>query len=296
MKKKIIFRGVSTALITPFKRGKIDYESLGKIIDGQISAGINALTVGGTTGEASTLSDSERYELYRFAREKTLGKIPLILGTGSNDTKKAIQYTKLAEELSADGALIVTPYYNKGTEEGVFRHFAKIAEECSIRQILYNVPSRTGVNISIKNLTRLGTYENIVGIKEASGNLTRLQAISELEEVLPLYSGNDSEAYITMALGGAGVISVVSNLYPQGMLRITDSFLSTDFAGSLKAQRDILRLADALFLETNPAPIKYAMKLRGLCTEQLRLPLFPPSTDTKRAIRKVMEQIPDLTN
>ena len=292
MKKKIVFSGVSTALITPFKKGKIDYESLEKIIERQISSGINSLTVAGTTGEASTLSGKERIELYRFAREKTLGKVPLILGTGSNCTERAIHYTKIAEELGADAALIVTPYYNKGTEEGIFRHFAIVAEKCEIPQILYNVPSRTGVNISMKNLTRLAAYSNVVGIKEASGNLTRLTAISEMGEELPLYSGNDGEAYLTMALGGYGVISVVANILPDKMLRITNRYIRGDVSGSLKAQRDISKITEALFLETNPAPIKYAMKLCGLCSGELRLPLSPPSAATKRQIRAAIENTP----
>lgn len=295
MKKKLIFKGVGTALVTPFKNGKIDYASLEQIIDRQISVGINALIVGGTTGEASTLSDEERSKLYRFSKEATDGRIPLILGTGSNCTEKAIEYTKEAERLDADGALIVTPYYNKGTEEGLFKHYASIAQSCSIPIILYNVPGRTGVNISLNNLTRLAAYENIVAIKEASGSYDRLMRIAALNEELTLYSGNDSEAYITLALGGAGVISVVSNPFPRAMLEVTNSYLLGKIEKSYQWQKTILPFTDALFKETNPAPVKYAMALSGLCSGELRLPMAEVSDSTKALIEKEYYRIYELS-
>ena len=295
MKKKA-FYGTSTALITPFRDGKIDYAALEKIIEAQLSGGIKSLVVGGTTAEAATLGGEERRELYEFARAKTRGRAALILGTGTNDTAEAVRRTKEAAEIGCDAALVVTPYYNKGTVVGVTEHYQRIANCSDLPIIVYNVPGRTGVNLTFSQLEQFSKSDKIIGIKEATDSIDRFVKIAALGEDLPLYSGNDSEAYITMALGGFGIISVVSNLYPQGMLRITDSFLAGDFAASLKAQRDIAKLADALFLETNPAPIKYAMKLRGLCTEQLRLPLSPPSAHTKRVIKKVMEQIPDFTN
>ena len=286
MKKNMIFSGVSTALITPFKEGRIDFEGLEKIIDAQINAGIKSLTVAGTTGESSTLSDEERFSLYRFAKEKTRGKIALILGTGTNDTERTLFYTEEAERIGAEGALIVTPYYNKGTEEGIFRHYERIATSCRIPQIIYNVPSRTGVSISIENLTRLKGFDSIAGIKEASGNLTRLMAISDFGDELPLYSGNDTDTYVTLSLGGAGVISVASNVCPEEMLSITESFSRGDITSSLAAQRRLMPLINALFLETNPAPVKYAMQLLGYCNAETRLPLTEPSEETKKKINK----------
>ena len=284
MRKKLIFKGVGTAVITPFLNGEIDFGALGRIIERQISAGINALIIGGTTGEASTLSDRERSRLYSYAKEVTEGKIPLILGTGSNSTAKAVEYTKEAKRLGADGALVVTPYYNKGTEEGIFKHYAKIAEEGDLPIILYNVPGRTGVNLSLNNLTRLAAYDNIVAIKEASGSYDRLIRIAGLSEELALYSGNDSEAYITLALGGAGVISVASNPLPRAMLKITNSFFSGELDKSYGFQKALLPFIEVLFKETNPAPVKYAMSLCGLCSGELRLPMAEISDATKAEV------------
>ena len=224
--KKILFSGCATALITPFKNEKIDYQSLEALIEAQIEAGIGALVIGGTTGEAATLSDRERYTLFEFAAERVRKRVPLIFGTGTNDTRVAIAHTRAAERIGCDGALVVTPYYNKGTEEGVYRHYMKIAEASELPIILYNVPSRTGINLGIGLLRRLSESEKIVGIKEASDSADRLAALSELGDKLPLYAGNDSQLYTTLALGGKGVISVVSNLYPEKMTAIFKAFVS----------------------------------------------------------------------
>lgn len=291
MKKKLIFKGVGTALITPFKNGKLDTDAVESLIEEQIEAGVGAVIVGGTTGEASTLTEGERQELYTLARNITRGRIPLVLGTGANDTATALRYTRLAQELRADGALIVTPYYNRGTEEGIFLHYKTIAESCSIPIILYNVPSRTGVNISIENLTRLATYENIVGIKEASGSLARLMEISALGDKLPLYAGNDSELYSVLSLGGVGGISVVSNPLPRLTAELYRSYSRGDRERSLSIQRAMLPFISALFAETNPSPVKYVMGLRGRCTGEIRLPLTPPTEELSSRLRTEYEKI-----
>jgi 4-hydroxy-tetrahydrodipicolinate synthase len=210
--KKLIFEGVGTALITPFSGGDIDYTALGRLIDFQIEAGISALIIGGTTGEAATLSDGERYDLYRFAKERVGGRCALVFGTGTNDTRVAIRHTKFAEELGCDGALLVTPYYNKGTERGVLCHYRKIAESTTLPLMLYNVPSRTGVNMSMHTLESLSEVENIVAIKEASDSADRLTEIGAMGEKLRLYAGNDSQLFTVLSLGGGGVVSYCQTL------------------------------------------------------------------------------------
>ena len=287
MRKRIIFSGVATALITPFRNGEIDFAALADIIDSQIDAGINALVVAGTTGEASTLTDDERYALYEFSAERCRGKIPLILGTGTIDTKTAIRHTRRAAELGADAALVVTPYYNKGTAEGIISHYKSIANCSDLPIILYNVPSRTGVNLTTDAVRELAEHSNIVGIKEACDSADRLVELASLTDKIALFSGNDTQIYVTMALGGAGVISVASNAAPKAVLKITQSFTRGDTYASLAAQLELLPLCRALFLETNPAPIKYAMSRLGLCSPEIRLPLSPPSEDTRRILDRI---------
>ena len=289
MKKAEIFRGVGTALITPFKDEKIDYPTLEELIERQIDAGIDALVIGGTTAEAATLSDVERYELFRRTKAMAAGRCKLIFGTGTNDTRVAVRHTRFASELGCDGVLVVTPYYNRGTQEGVIRHYEAIAEASDVPVILYNVPSRTGVNLSLETLERLGECERIVGIKEASDSLDRLVAISGIK-TLSLYSGNDSQIYPVLSLGGLGVISVVSNLYPRETLDICKHYFANNRDNSIKAQRALLPVINALFLETNPAPIKYAMYKRGLCAPDMRLPMWLPTKVTRDKIDRVIEE------
>ena len=289
MKKTEIFRGVGTALITPFRDEKIDYKALEILINRQIDAGADALVIGGTTAEAATLSDSERYELFREARAMIAGRCKLIYGTGTNDTRVAIKHTEYASVLGCDGVLVVTPYYNRGTADGVVRHYEKIAEASGVPVLLYNVPSRTGVNLSLDTLKRLSESENIVGIKEASDSLDRLVAISGIDG-LALYSGNDSQIYPVLSLGGLGVISVVSNIYPVETLDICKLYFANDRYKSLKAQQELLPVINALFLETNPAPLKYALARRGLCLADMRLPMWQPSTDTRAKIDKATDE------
>lgn len=282
--KKHIFEGVGTALITPFSGGDIDYTALGRLIDFQIEAGISALIIGGTTGEAATLSDGERYELYRFAKERVGGRCALVFGTGTNDTRVAIRHTEFAEKLGCDGALLVTPYYNKGTERGVLCHYRKIAESTSLPLMLYNVPSRTGVNMSMHTLESLSEVENIVAIKEASDSADRLVEIGAMGEKLRLFAGNDSQLFTVLSLGGGGVVSVLSNLAPREMMEIYQRFKAGDIQGARERQMRLLPLIRAMFIETNPAPIKHAMASLGLCSPELRLPLFEISSDHKRLV------------
>lgn len=288
MKKAEIFRGVATALITPFRDGEIDYPTLEKLIERQIDAGIDALVIGGTTAEAATLSDEERYELFRRSREYIDGRCKLILGTGTNDTRIAVKHTEYASNLGCDGVLVVTPYYNRGTKDGVVKHYETIAKASGVPVLLYNVPSRTGVNLSIETLEELSENERIVGIKEASDSLDRLLAISSIKG-LSLYSGNDSQIYPTLSLGGLGVISVVSNLYPRETADICKYFFANNRNKSLETQRRLLPVINALFLETNPAPVKYAMSQKGLCLADMRLPMWLPTKLTRDKIDRAIK-------
>lgn len=286
--KKRIFGGVGTALVTPFAGGKIDYPALSELIEAQIAAGVDAIIIGGTTGEAATLDDSERYELFRASYELVGGRCRLIFGTGTNDTRVAIRHTIWAEKIGCDGVLLVTPYYNKGTEDGLYKHYEAILKSTGLPAILYNVPSRTGVNLPIDIVGRLSEEENVVGIKEASGSLDRLIRLSGLS--IPLYAGNDSEFYTVLSLGGAGVISVVSNLYPKDMVALARAYERGRYADALAIERRLLPIIDAMFIETNPAPIKYALWRKGLCLPDMRLPLTLPSAKARDAIDEAMRK------
>ena len=286
--KKIIFKGCATALVTPLSGGKIDYSALERLIDVQIKAGVGALVIGGTTGEAATLSDRERYTLFEFSAERVNKKVPLIFGTGTNDTRVAIEHTKAAARIGCDGALVVTPYYNKGTEEGIYSHYMKLANATELPIIVYNVPSRTGVNLGLGLLSRLAECERIAGIKEASDSAERLVNLAAFGDALPLYAGNDSAAYTVLALGGKGVISVASNLYPEKLSQLCQSFFAGEYETAKALQLELLPLIGALFAETNPSPVKYAMSLLGICNSEVRLPLSEPRESTKEMLRKVV--------
>ena len=290
MKKKIIFEGCATALVTPFCDGKIDFKTFSSLIEFQINEGADALVIGGTTGEAATLTDSERYELFAAAKEVVRGRVKLIFGTGTNDTKTAVNHTRRAEEIGCDGVLVVTPYYNKGTEEGIYRQYISIAESTNLPIILYNVPSRTGVNLGFGILERLAEHPNIVALKEASDSLDRLVSLAAFGENLRIYSGNDSQIYPTLSLGGLGVISVVSNLFPKRTCELCRLYFEGEREKSLKSQLELLPLIKAMFLETNPAPIKYAMSRLGLCNSELRLPLAEPRESTKKEIDRLLSK------
>ena len=289
MKNKI-FEGVGTALITPFSDGKIDFRALGTLIDMQISAGVNAIIVAGTTGECATLSDSERYELFEASKSLVGGRAKLIFGTGTNDTAAMIRHSREAARFSPDGLLVVTPYYNKGTEEGVVKHYESLIKAVDLPIIIYNVPSRTGVNISLKSLERLKEYDNIVGIKEAGDSISRYISLSCFGDDLPLYAGNDNQIFTTLSLGGAGVISVVSNVLPKDTVSICSLMSSGKVEKARRAQMRMLPLIDALFCETNPTPVKWLMHHLGLISDEIRLPLTVPRAESRALIKKKYDE------
>ena len=285
--KTEIFRGVGTALVTPFQGGSIDYNALGALIEEQISGGVAALIIGGTTGEAATLSDGERYALFERTKDMIGGRVRLIFGTGTNDTRLAIAHTRRAEKIGCDGVLLVTPYYNKGTREGLIRHYKGIAESTSLPIMLYNVPSRTGVDLDCELVSELSGVDNIVAIKEASGRAGRLSELAATEGIA-LYAGNDAETYEVLSLGGLGVVSVVSNLYPRDMAELCKLYFTKEYKKSLEIQKKLLPVINSLFIETNPAPIKYAMAKRGIISPEMRLPMWLPTPLTQRKIDRAI--------
>lgn len=290
--KKTIFTGAATALITPFKDGKIDYKSFSDIIEFQIKGGIDALVVCGTTGEASTLSDEEHREITAFCIEKVNKRVPVIAGTGSNDTSYAIELSKFAESAGADGVLLVTPYYNKASQNGLIHHFNAIADSINIPCLLYNVPSRTGVNILPTTYYELSKNDNIVGFKEANGNISSMaKTMSLVGDNLSMYSGDDDQTVPILSLGGKGVISVLSNILPTVVHDICNLF----FEGKIKESRELqfkyLELMNAMFCDVNPIPVKAAMSKLGHCLEDMRLPLYPLDDANRAKLYKAMEII-----
>lgn len=276
MTKNPIFKGAATALITPTTPEGVDYEAFGKLIDWQIEQGIDALVIAGTTGEGSTLNDAEHKEVLRYAIERIAGRVPAIAGTGSNDTAYAIAMSQYACELGYDGLLVVTPYYNKATQGGLIQSFTAIADASAKPLILYNVPSRTGCNIEPATAAVLAQHPNIAAIKEASGNISQVAAIANLVgENMDIYSGNDDQIVPLLSLGGSGVISVLSNLIPKQTSLMCHKFFEGDVRGSLELQLHYLDLANVLFCEVNPIPVKAAMAAMGFCENYLRLPLTP---------------------
>ena len=277
MKKETIFKGVATALVTPMdENGAVDYEAFGRLINWQIQQGINALVVCGTTGESSTLTDEEHREVLRFALEVAAGRVPMIAGTGSNDAAYAIELTKFACELGYDAMLLVTPYYNKTTQKGLIAMYTAIADASTKPVILYNVPSRTGVNIEPATYAALADHPNIAAIKEASGNISKLVETAMLVDgKLDIYSGNDDQIVPILACGGMGVISVLSNVIPAETVEMTRRFFAGDVAGAMELQKKYLNLTNALFCEVNPIPAKAAAAAMGFGKNVLRLPLVP---------------------
>ena len=282
MKKKSIFQGVATALITPLTKDGVDYDAFKKLIEWQIAEGINALVICGTTGESSTLTDEEHRAVLKFAINTVAGRVPMIAGTGSNDTAYAIELTQYAAEIGYNGALLVTPYYNKTTQAGLVAMFTAIADACDIPVILYNVPSRTGVSIEPETYAKLADHPNIYAIKEANGNISKVVETAALVgDKLDIYSGNDDQIVPIMACGGKGVISVLSNVVPRETVAICQKFFDGDVKGAMALQIKYLNLTNALFSEVNPIPVKAAMAALGFCEDYLRLPLVPMS-DGKR--------------
>lgn len=272
--KKTVFTGAATAIITPLNEKGVDFEKFEKLIEWQIAEGIDAIVVCGTTGEASTLTDAEHKAAIKFAVDTVKGRVPVIAGTGSNDTAYAIELTKYSCDIGVDGVLVVTPYYNKATQNGLIKTFTAIADVATKPVILYNVPSRTGVNITPKTALALSKHPNISGIKEASGNISQVAEIAALVgDGLDIYSGNDDQTVPIMSLGGKGTISVLSNVLPRLTSEMCNSMLQGNYKRALEIQLQTLDLTNALFSEVNPIPVKSAMAKMGYCDEYLRLPL-----------------------
>lgn len=271
-----LFRGSGVAIVTPFENDEINYKKLEELIEWHISEKTDAIIICGTTGEASTLSDQEKKDVIKFTVQRVNGRIPVIAGTGCNNTKASIELSRWAENIGADGLLIITPYYNKTTQLGCIEHFKAIAASVTIPIVIYNVPSRTGLNILPETLKVLADIKNIVAIKEASDDIVQIANIARLcKDKLDIYSGNDNQIIPIMSLGGVGVISVVANILPRDTHDICEKFLSGDIYGALQLQLKILPLISALFVETNPIPIKTAMNLMWMDVGNLRLPLVP---------------------
>ena len=290
--KKTVFTGAATAIITPFKNGSIDYESFEKLINWQIDEGIDAIVVCGTTGEASTLTDDEHRDAIKFAVDTVAGRVPVIAGTGSNDTAYAIELTQHACEAGADAVLVVTPYYNKATQKGLINMFTEIADASTKPVILYNVPSRTGCNILPATAAKLADHPNIVAIKEASGNISQIAELAHLVgDKMDIYSGNDDQIVPILSLGGKGVISVLSNPLPRATSKICHDFFDGNHAESLKAQLDLLPLINALFCEVNPIPAKAAMAMMGFCENSLRSPLSEMEPEHEEKLAEIMRDL-----
>ena len=292
MTKNPIFTGAATALVTPLNENGVDYAAFEKLINWQIDEGIDALVICGTTGEASTLTDEEHREVLKFAAEVVNGRVPIIAGTGSNDTAYAIDMTKYACELGYDAMLVVTPYYNKTTQRGLIAMFTAIADASTKPLILYNVPSRTGVNIEPATYAALADHPMIAAIKEASGNISKIVETAALVgDKLTIYSGNDDQIVPILACGGKGVISVLSNVLPRETSRMCHTFFEGDVKAAMEMQIKYLPLTNALFCEVNPIPAKAAMAAMGFCENYVRLPLVTMEEGHEAMLRQKMRDL-----
>lgn len=290
--KKTIFTGAGVAIVTPMNAdGSINYDKLGELIDFQIDNGTDAIIICGTTGESSTMTDEEHIECIRYAVERTAHRVPVIAGTGSNHTEYAVNLSKTAEKLGVDGLLLVTPYYNKASQQGLIVHYTTIANAVNVPIILYNVPSRTGVNIKPETAYELSKLPRINGIKEASGDIDQVAKIHELcGDELNIWSGNDDQIYDLLERGGKGVISVLSNVAPQETHDIVRKYLDGDKAGSKELMDKYLKLAKAMFIDVNPIPVKEAVELVGFKAGPCRLPLIELDENNKKYLRDTMEE------
>ncbi len=288
-----LFKGAGVAIVTPFHQdGSVNYERFAELLEYQIANGTDAIIVCGTTGESSTLSHEEHLDVIRYCVKQVNGRIPVIGGTGSNCTETAVYLSQEAEKAGVDGLLVVSPYYNKATQNGLYYHYKTIADSVSLPMILYNVPSRTGTNIAPETVVRLcSDVENIVGVKEASGNISQVAKLMSLADgCVELYSGNDDQVVPLLALGGLGVISVLSNVAPRQTHDMCARFFEGDLAGSLKIQLDAIPLVDALFCEVNPIPVKMALKLQGRDEGVLRMPLSEMEPANVERLEKAMKE------
>lgn len=288
-----IFKGAGVAIVTPFKEdGSVNYDKFAELIEFQIAGGTDAIIVCGTTGESSTLTHEEHLDVIRFCAERVKGRIPVVAGTGSNCTETAVYLSTEAEKYGVDGLLLVTPYYNKATQNGLYAHYKKIADSVKLPIILYNVPSRTGCNIMPQTVARLCTeVENIVGVKEASGNISQITKVKALAgDKVDLYSGNDDQIVPILSLGGVGVISVLSNVAPKQTHEICQKFFDGDVAGSAAQQLRAIDLCDALFSEVNPIPVKAALNLMGKAVGGTRMPLSEMEPANVERLKKAMQE------
>lgn len=290
--KNFLFRGAATALVTPFKGGEVDYDAAEKLIKNQLDAGISALVICGTTGEAPTLSADEKSSLISLAKSISNGKIPVIAGVTSNDTKKNVSMVKDAERAGADAVLVSPPYYNKPTEEGILYHFYSVADALNIPVIAYNVPPRVGVGMSKELCYRLAEHENIIGLKEASGGLElSSECLSDPDFPLAVYSGNDDLTLPMLSLGGDGVISVAANILPREVSEMCAAFFDGNAADALKLHRYLYPLTKALFKVSNPIPVKAACAFLGICENELRPPLLPLANDALRDLCRLIQNM-----
>ena len=287
----MLFKGSGVALVTPFdKKNNVNYIKLEELINFHLANKTDAIIVCGTTGESSTLSENEKKEIIKFVVEKVNGKIPVIAGTGSNSTKTAIEMSKFAQDVGCDGLLIVTPYYNKCSQEGLYKHYKEISNNVSIPIILYNVPSRTGVNITPETVLRLSRIKNICGIKEASGNISQVaKIISLVNNEFFVYSGNDDQTLPILSLGGMGVISVAANIYPQKMHDLCYNYFDNNVKKARKMQFELLKVMEKLFIDVNPIPIKEVMNILGFNVGDVRLPLCKMSKEKIEELSTVIK-------
>ena len=292
MRKTTIFKGMATAMVTPMTPEGVDYEALGRFIDFQLASGINALVAVGTTGESATLSPDERKEVIRFTIDRVAGRVPVIAGTGTNNTQHAIEYSVDAAKAGADALLVVTPYYNKATQNGLIAHFTAIADRVDKPIILYNVPSRTGCNLLPATVEKLAEHPNIAAIKEASGNMSQVvELFARCGDKLDVYSGEDGLTVPILSMGGKGTISVLSNVVPKEAVAMTNAFFAGDVAEAARLQCRYLNLINLLFCEVNPIPAKAAVSAMGFGKEYIRLPLTPMEEGNRAKLLAEMRRL-----
>ena len=290
--KKTLFTGMATAMVTPMTPTGVDYDTLAEFIEFQIEEGINALVACGTTGESATLSQEERKEVIRFTIDRVAGRVPVIAGVGTNNTEHVLDFTKSACDNGADGLLVVTPYYNKATQGGLIKHFSMIADAAEKPVIMYNVPSRTGCNLQANTVATLADHPNIVGLKEASGNMSQVvDIIAKCGDKLDIYSGEDALTVAMMSMGGKGCISVLSNVMPRQSVEMTDAAFAGDFKKAAELQCRMLPLIDALFSEVNPIPAKAAVAAMGFGEEYIRMPLTLMEDATRKNLYEQMRKL-----
>lgn len=287
----MVFQGSCVALITPFTETGVDFEALGRLIEFQIANGTNAILIAGTTGEPSTMTKEEKHEVMRFALSKIAGRVPVLMGTGGNNTAAVVEESRFAESLGAEALLVVTPYYNKCTQNGLVAHYNAICDSVGIPVIAYNVPGRTGVNISPATFAKMAEHPNLGGIKEASGNISQIIQMAKCAtDRAPLYCGDDALGYVCLALGAKGIISVTANVIPKFMRELCDAYFGGEFERAREMSFRLDELAKAMFVEVNPIPVKTAAHLMGMCGPTLRMPLSPMEPQNVEILKKAMKE------